>query len=111
MSEFRFTDAPRFSHRTGERMKSLGLGYRRHLAEKAYDALLAQHGPDHPATHGALGRFVALWGEDFLEMYNEPIPEGSEAFDRALFRETGADGQANRRMRRHENATRNARTA
>lgn len=82
------------------------------MAERAYDAALAQLGADHAATHAALGRFVALVGERFPDLYDEPIPEASEAFDRALFRESGNYGMSNRRMRKHhEDSTRNARTA
>jgi hypothetical protein len=84
-----------------QRDTRIGLGYQKHLAEKTYDAALAEHGPDHPSTHAALGRFVGLYGERFLEIYEEPIPEGSEHFDRALNRQMGVYGQSNKGARKH----------
>lgn len=84
---------------SGQRRSSIGVY--RVMTERAYDQAFAKFGEDHPETHAKLGRFIATYGESFEEVFDVPIPDESEAMNRALFRQSGADGYKNKGWRKH----------
>lgn len=75
-------------------------GVYRKLTEWRYDLALEKFGADHPETQAALGRFIATYGESFEDVFEVDIPENSEPLNRALYRQSGADGYMNKGWRK-----------
>lgn len=86
---------------SGRRARTLSPAILRMLSERSYDHSVAQLGEEHRATHAALGRFIAAWGERFEQVFDVAVPAESQALERALYRATGADGYMNRGLRKH----------
>lgn len=75
-------------------------GAARTRAVRRFDEARRKLGDNHPATHAAAGRMVALWPGFKLDPRHE-----SPARVRATMRARGAAGLDNRHARHHKRAT------